>query len=208
MEEETPGIWIAREYLPATLIDLSHLGVEVPSGYLSKPTRLQLEARTPGNRSVVPIGSQVGGGFDFTTIYVMSKDRPVFSEMEPSAVESDRVAEVMVRILGSGFSGESEVLTSFQVGIGHAVNALKPVFVSDSELQLLIPSYLLRAGSSNAESLKLWVRNGDDQHVSDAQFLSLLASAAPHPARARQARVTSISPYPFPLMDFRSPDDC
>ncbi len=203
MEEEGPHVWTAREYLPATLVDLGHVSVQIPSGYLSKPTRLQLEAMRPGDVSAFPIGSQVGGGFDYVTIYVMSRDRPVFSRIEPSTVRFDDRAEVMVRILGNGFTVESQVLTSFRAG--DLSNALKPLFMSDRELQVMIPSYMLDTGGYADEPFNLWVRNSDDQHVSDPYLLTLPPTDELPLARVKPPSITSVSPYPVPLMDYRSP---
>jgi hypothetical protein len=206
IEEESPSVWIAHEYLPATLVDLSHVGVEVASGYLSKPTRLRLEAMSPGDDSEVTVGSQVDEGFfnrdfnqhNFITIYVMSKDRPIFSKIEPSAVEFEGEADQPARIFGSGFSAESRVLASFPDS-----TVLTPIFISDRELQLSIPSYLLT--SRGGEPLKLWVRNGDDQHISDPQFLSVLSSPESGSALAKQPWIKSVSPYPVPMMDSSGP---
>lgn len=210
MEEESPGVWIAREYLPATLVDLSHVGVEIPSGYLSKPTRLRLEAMSPGDDAEFTVGSQVDGGFfsrdfnqhNFITIDVMSKERPVFSKIEPSAVKFEGEADYSAGIFGSGFTAKSRVLASFPL-LNDDSNVLTPIFVSDRELQLSIPSYLLT--SRGGEPLDLWVRNGDDQHISDPQFMSLLGAPESGLARANQPWIKSVSPYPVPLMGSSGP---
>jgi hypothetical protein len=208
MEEESPNVWIAREYLPTTLVDLSHVGVEIPSGYLSKPTRLRLEAMSPGDDSKVTVGSQVDEGFfnrdfnehNFITIHVMSKDRPAFSKIEPSVVEFEGDADVPARIFGSGFTAGSRVLASFPVFDDSHV--LTPIFVSDRELQVSIPSYLL---AGRGQPLKLWVRNGDDQHISDPQFLSVRRTPESDSTRAKEPWIKSVSPYPVPLIDSKGP---
>ena len=206
MEQESPQVWIAREYLPVSMADLEHVSVQIPSLYLLKPTVLQLEAVRVGDDSVRPVGSQVGGGFGFITIYVMDKSRPVFSTVEPSVVSANDQAGVTVRIMGSGFTAESQVLTSFQVGIGHDTSDLKPILISSHELQVTIPSYLLRTASSSPdEAFRLWVRNGDDQHVSDPQTFTLLPTPEFPLAGSKRPAITSVSPYPVPLMDYRSP---
>jgi len=209
LEEESPGIWIAREYLPTTLVDLSHVGVEIPAGYLLKPTRLRLEAMSPGDDSEFTVGSQVDEGFfnrdfkqhNFITIYVTSKDRPAVSKIEPSAVQFVGDADVPARIFGSGFTAESRVLASFPVVV--AGYLLTPTFISDRELQLSIPSYL--TAGLGGEPLTLWVRNGDDQHISDPQFLSVVRAPEFGPTRAKQPWIKSASPYPVPLMDSSGP---
>jgi hypothetical protein len=208
MEQESPQVWIAREYLPVSVPDLEHVSVQVPSLYLLKPTVLQLEAVRVGDDSVRPVGSEVGGGSLFTTIYVMDKSRPVFSSIEPSVISATDQAGVTVRILGSGFAAESQVLTSFQVHVGHDSNALQPIFISSHELQVTLPSYLLRSASSSPdEPFRLWIRNGDDLHVSDPQTLTLLPSPKFPLVGASRPSITSVSPYPVPLMTQRSSTD-
>jgi hypothetical protein len=158
-----------------------------------------------GDDVVRPVGSQVGGGGAFTTIYVMSKNRPLFSTIEPSeASAADSKDGVTFRILGSGLTAESQVLTSFQVYFGDDRNALRPFSIAPHELQVTIPSYLLLDAASTLDShVQLWVRNGDDQHVSDPQSLRLLRTAEFPLPRAQQPSIISTSPYPVPLMDDR-----
>jgi hypothetical protein len=205
LEQEGPQTWIAREYLPAVLADLEHVYVQIPSRYLSKPTVLQLEAARVGD-TIRAVGSQAGGGVWGATIYVMSKDRPTFSFVEPAELIADQKSDVTVRILGSGFTDGSQVLTTFQGNVAHDSKALKQVFISSRELQVTIPSdLLLDAKSSPDGQVRLWVRNGDDRHVSDPQTLRLLPTAASPLAGVRPPSITSVSPYPVPLMDYRSP---
>jgi hypothetical protein len=66
------------------------------------------------------------------------------------------------------------------------------------------PSDYLRSGSSTLDAdFQLWVRNGDDQHVSDPQTLTLLPSPEFPLTGAKRPSITSVSPYPVPLMDQR-----
>ena len=206
MEHEGGETWIAREYLPGVLVDLQHIRVQIPSGYLAKPGILQLEATRVGNEVGRPVGSEVGGGASFATIYVMSKDRPSFSAIDPDEVSADDLKDgVTVRILGSGFTAESEVLTSFQVHVGHERDALKPFSITPHEMQVKIPSSLFEGTSLPGNQALLWVRNGDDQHVSDPQGLRLLSSLESPVAGAKVPLIASTFPYPVPLMDSQSP---
>jgi hypothetical protein len=200
-EQESPQIWIAREFLPAALTDLRHISVQIPAGYLSKPTALRLGAVRVGDESLFHLGTQEGSVGPSMNIRVMSKDRPVFSGMEPSAASTGNQAGATLRILGSGFTTESQVLVSEGGGIDFA-SALKPLFLSSSELQVTVRDDQLRTGSSTADAdFQLWVRNGDDQHVSDPQTLTLLPTPEFPLAGTRRPSITSVSPYPVPLMD-------
>jgi hypothetical protein len=133
--------------------------------------------------------------------------RPRNATIEPSEVSAANSKDgVTFRILGSGFTAESQVLTSFQVHFGDDRNALRPFSIAPHELQVTIPSYLLLDAASTLDShVQLWVRNGDDQHVSDPQSLHLLRTAEFPLPRAQQPSIISTSPYPVPLMDDRSP---
>ena len=214
MEEESPDVWIAREYLPATLIDLSHVGVDIPSGYLSEPTRLRIKAMSSSDTAEVPVGSQVEDGsdsnlktFNFKTIYVMSKDRPVLSKIEPSVVKWERDLDAPARLFGSGFTAESRVLASMD-DIFDRYDVLTPILISDRELKLSIPSWVLTGPGD--EPLRLWVRNGDDRHISDPQFLSVDRTEFGWEGRAGSGGrkwpwIRSVSPYPVPLMDKNGP---
>ena len=185
-EKEASGIWIAREDLSGTLADLQHMMVQIPPGYLSRPTVLKL-------------GSSV-------TVYVMSKDRPVLSSIDPTAMSADSAAAgINVRLLGSGFGPESRVVTVFADNI-HDLST-KTIFVSSSELQVSVdPAYSgVSSDSTRTEGIQFWVSNGDDLHVSDPQELRILPTEK-HPLRSRPVpSIISTSPYPVPLMDSGSP---
>jgi hypothetical protein len=201
MEEEAPGIWASREYITASLVDLGHVSIQIAEGYLSKPTRLRLEAVRPGDVSLMPVGSQTNGGSSYTTIYVMGHDRPILSKIEPSAVSRSDQTQLTVRILGSGFTPESQILASFESDMIHDVSVLKPLFVSEHELQIAIPPDLAKRTNVDYERLRLWVRNGDHEHVSDSQPITLIESGED---TWKRPSIAAVSPYPVPLIDYRS----
>jgi hypothetical protein len=139
------------------------------------------------------------------TIYVMSKDRPSLSSVEPSEVSSDKTTGAAVRILGNGFTKTSQVLAGFEFRTGERNDVLTPFFVSPHEIQVTIPSTLLRPLSYASDGrLQLWVRNDDDKHVSNPQAVRVEPATDAH-LKPRKPSITSISPYPVPLMDYRSP---
>jgi hypothetical protein len=55
-EQESAAVWIAREYLTGRLVDLEHVQVEIPAGYLSRPTALKLE---PIPRGLIAPGNEI-----------------------------------------------------------------------------------------------------------------------------------------------------
>jgi hypothetical protein len=204
-EQESPQVWIAREFLPAVLTDLRHISVQIPTGYLLKPTALRLRAVRVGDESLYHLGTQEGGVGPSMTIRAMSKDRPVFTGTEPSQVSAGDQGGAVIRILGGGFNAESQVLVSVQGGIDFS-SALKPIFMSPNELHVTVPSYLLRSASSALDAdFQLWVQNGDNQHVSDPQTLTLLPTPEYPLAGAKRASISSVSPYPVSLLDQQNP---
>jgi hypothetical protein len=57
----------------------------------------------------------------------------------------------------------------------------------------------------NENHILIWVRNGDNQHVSHAQILVLLPTTKFPVTMATLPSISSTSLYPIPLMDYRSP---
>jgi hypothetical protein len=121
--------------------------------------------------------------------------------MEPSTASAGNQTGATLRILGSRFTTDSQVLVSEGGGIDFT-SALKPTFLSSSELHVTLRDDQLRTGSSSLyANFQLWVRNGDDQHISDPKTLTLLPTPEFPFAGAKRPSITSVSPYPVPLMD-------
>jgi len=207
LEQEGPHSWVAREYRPASLVDLHHLRVRIPARYLSKPTVLQLVAMGLDHETF-PIGSHSGGWSEseHATIYVTSKNRPLLSSIEPSELSIvDAESGVTIRVFGDGFTAESQVLTGPYVGKPDALT-LESLFISPNHLQVTIPPDLWRSAMfRNEDHVLIWVRNGDNQHISDPKTLVLLPTTKFPVTIARQPSITSTSVYPIPLMDYRNP---
>jgi hypothetical protein len=196
LEEENPQVWIVREFLPGVPADLEHISVQIPSGYLLKPTVLRLEAVRAGDESGYQVGMQAGGNFGYAAVHVMSKDRPIFTSIEPSRISAGNQTGAAVRILGDGFTNESQVLVSEGGGIQFSY-PLKPVFISPNELQ--IRDDQLGRFTPDGDS-QVWVQNGDDRHVSDSQTLTWLPTPEFPLAGAKRYSITSVLPYPVPLI--------
>jgi hypothetical protein len=204
-EQQPSGTWIAREDLSGVLVDLEHVSVEVPPGYLSRPTVLNLESMPPG--LVSPGDQKYPRCCSSITVNVMSKDRPVLSEIDPKEISADSLTDgVTVRLSGSGFGPESSTVVDLDGDVPDF--AKKTVFVSPNELLVTVDRDFLHGYSDarKADRFQFRVRNSDDFHVSDTQELRILPTAQ-HPAKNESVPlITSTSPYPVPLMDFQSPD--
>jgi hypothetical protein len=208
-EQQTSGIWIARENLSGALVDLQHATVEIPSDYFSQPTVLNLQSMppgviTPGEQTAPPPPPPWTGSI---TVHVMSKDRPVLSSIDPTEVSGNGLTDgVTARLLGSGFGPESRALVDLDGDVPDF--ATKTVFISPNELDVTVDGTYLAtsSGSTSVDRFQFRVRNGDDLHVSDIQELRILPTAK-HPSHGEIGPVvSSTSPYPVPLMDFQSPD--
>jgi hypothetical protein len=82
---------------------------------------------------------------------------------------------------------------------------LKPVFISNDELRVHLPSERLVIDHrwSASRPIRLWVANDDVFHISEAQEVRVLESVhfPHHPSGDPVASITHISPYPVPLID-------
>lgn len=201
-EQDSGGLWLAREYLPVELVDLQHVRVQIPPGYLSRPTVLGLSAERADAEEA--IGSDVGPPPQ--TLYVMNKDSPVLASVEPSEVSADEAEKgtVTVRLRGSGFKSSSRVTLSLENANDLDQGGLKAEFVSANELRIELPAqyFLIDDKWSVTSPVRLWVANDDVLHVSEPQEIRVSPSAhfPPYPSPAPVALVTEISPYPVPLM--------
>ncbi len=164
-EQDGGGLWLAREYLPIDLVDLNHLRVEVPAGYLSRPTVLGLTAERSGSKT--PPGNEVGPPPE--TLYITSKDSPVFSSVEPSEVSADEADKgtVTVRLHGRGFKPSSRVTLSLENARDLDQGGLKPEFISANELRIDLPSqyFMVDHKWSVVRPVRLWVANDDVLHI-------------------------------------------
>ena len=201
-ERESSNTWIAREYLIGVLADLQHSRVQIPGGYFSRSTILMLEPMPPG---VVSPGSEVAPPWPAITIYVASRDRPLVSAVDPAEMSADSLSDgIAVRLLGSGFAPESKVIVKSDEGVLDF--ATITVFASPNELRVGIdPRELQGYSHLISEEIEFSVKNGDDLHVSDGKILHILPTAT-RPLRSNPIpTITSVSPYPVPLMDAHSP---
>jgi hypothetical protein len=202
-EQDAGGLWLAREYLPIDLVDLNHLRVHVPAGYLSRPTVLGLTAERSGSET--PPGNEVGPPVQ--TLYITSKDSPVFSSVEPSEVSADEAEKgtVTVRLHGSGFRPSSRVTLSLENARDLDQGGLKPEFISANELRIDLPAqhFVIDNKWSAIRPIHLWVANDDVLHISEAQEVRVSPSEhfPAYPSQAPVAVITQISPYPVPLME-------
>ncbi|HVO80072.1 MAG TPA: hypothetical protein VMT28_05045 [Terriglobales bacterium] len=203
-EQTADERWVAREYLPADLVDLHHVRVQIPQAYLRRPAVLGLAAAQPDYEEAP--GSEVRPPQQ--TLYVVSKDSPILSSVEPSEVDSDEVEEgggLTVRLRGSGFTPGSRVAMSLENARGLAHGGLKPVFISNDELRVHLPAERLVIDHkwSASRPIRLWVGNDDVFHISEAQEVRVSESVhfPHHPSGDPVASITHISPYPVPLID-------
>jgi hypothetical protein len=202
-EQDGGGLWLARQYLPVELVDLQHVRVQIPPGYLSRPAILGLNAERAGSEK--EIGSDVG--LPAQTLYVTNKDSPVLDSVEPSEVSADEAEKgaVTVHLHGSGFKSSSRVALSLENASDLEQGGLQPEFISANELRIDLPTqYFVIDGKWNAvRPVRLWVANDDVLHISEPQEIRISPSAhlPSYPSQALLPVITQISPYPVPLME-------
>jgi hypothetical protein len=160
IEQESSGIWIAREYLSGVLADLQHATVQIPVGYLARPTVLKLEPAPLGSFA---IGSEVAPEWRSVTVYVKSKDQPDVGRatdiqpevLEPSRgptirsvspypvplMDGDSPIFVELKIYGEGFRKDQYVVLSNGEVAGVK---LETEYISSQELHAQLPRELWR----------------------------------------------------------------
>lgn len=196
--------WIFREYLNTEAIDLRHIKVTVPFGYLGRPGVYGLVGQDASFEMDANALSKLTPQQE---LYVASKDSPVISSVEPSSVRSDAAKkdDVEVTLRGRGFTKESLAVfgtaSAVQMGLGGG----DADFVSSQELQAKIPYYLLTVGPfASNEPIRGWVTDDNTLKISEPVEIQVLPAPSQKVA-PRAAAINSVSPFPIPLMDARSP---
>jgi len=196
-ENALPKDKASPTYLYSRTPDLRHVEVTIPSDLLKKPGVLMLYAKDSWEAK----DAELGKG---QKIIVASKDSPVIDSIEPNALRccESRESDVTVVLRGRGFTEHSEVIFEDDQYAHSEVT-----FVSSHELRVTIPGYKLKSNAgyaTRATPLMLTVENAPLQLSAPAE-LPVLPSAEfkrdPLPAAIR-----AITPYPVPMMDFRSPE--
>jgi len=196
--------WIFREYLNIEVIDLRHIKVTVPFGYLVRPGVYGLVGQDASFEMDANALSKLTPQQE---LYVASKDSPVISSVEPSSVRSDAAKrdDVEVTLRGRGFTKESLAVfgtaSTVQMGLGGG----DADFVSSQEIHAKIPYYLLTVGPfASNEPIRGWVTDDNTLKISEPVEIQVLPAPAQKVA-PRAAAINSVSPFPIPLMDAHSP---
>jgi hypothetical protein len=159
MEQESAAVWIGREYLTGRLTDLQHVQVEIPAGYLSRPTALKLE---PVPQGLIAPGSEVAPDRNSVTVYITSSDAiavgsagpaetlaesstgPSISSVSPYPVplmDSEAPVSVELKVYGDNFRKDQHAVLSN----GDVTDVqLKTTYVSAHELHVQLPRDLWR----------------------------------------------------------------
>jgi hypothetical protein len=190
----------ALSYLPSKTLDLRHIRATIPKEFLAKPGILEASAEDKAN----PFPSKRSHPPE-VKIIVVSKDSPRLNSIEPPELRADAAEgsedhKAAVVLRGSGFTKDSDIAFGYDPTSMSSLMA-DVNFVSPTELRAQIPAHELKDFSG--VSLRLSVFN-DNLHFSEPRALHVLptAKAKPEPL---PAFIRSISPYPVPMMDYRSP---
>jgi len=193
-EDASPESKASRNYLYSRTIDLRHVEVTMPSDLADKPGLFTAYAKDSWE------GNQAEGARTGQKIIVVGKDSPVVDSVEPQALSccsSD--ASLVVR--GSRFTQHSKVRFGDDTSLREEVT-----FVSPSELHVMIPADRLTDSSgryARATPVMLSVTN-DPFHFSGPAAVGVLPSAK-FKRQPLTAVINAVTPYPVPMLDFRSP---
>ena len=193
-ENASPESKASRNYLYSRTVDLRHVEVTMPSDLADKPGLFTAYARDSWE------GRPVVGAGTGQKIIVASKDSPVVDSVEPHALSCCR-SDASLVIRGSGFTQHSQVQFGDDISLGEEVT-----FVSPSELHVTIPGDRLTDSSgqyARATPVMLSVTN-DPRHFSAPVAVEVLPSAK-FKRQPLTAVINAITPYPVPMMDYRSP---
>jgi IPT/TIG domain len=196
--------WIFRDYLNTETIDLRHIKVTVPSAYLLKPGLYGLvgqdasfEMDADGLSKLTPEQE----------LYVVSKDSPVISSVEPSSVRSDagEKDDIPVTLRGTGFTKESRAVFGTASSVERGLGGGDADFVSSQEIRAKIPSYLTILGPyANNEPIRVWVTDDNTLKISEPREIAVVPAPS-QKAAPMAAAINSVTPFLIPLMDAHSP---
>jgi hypothetical protein len=196
--------WIFRDYLNTETIDLRHIKVTVPSAYLLKPGLYGLvgqdasfEMDADGLSKLTPEQE----------LYVVSKDSPVISSVEPSSVRSDagEKDDIPVTLRGTGFTKESCAVFGTASSVERGLGGGDADFVSSREIRAKIPSYLTILGPyANNEPIRVWVTDDNTLKISEPREIAVVPAPS-QKAAPMAAAINSVTPFLIPLMDAHSP---
>jgi hypothetical protein len=196
--------WIFRDYLNTETIDLRHIKVTVPSAYLLKPGLYGLvgqdasfEMDADGLSKLTPEQE----------LYVVSKDSPVISSVEPSSVRSDagEKDDIPVTLRGTGFTKESRAVFGTASSVERGLGGGDADFVSSREIRAKIPSYLTILGPyANNEPIRVWVTDDNTLKISEPREIAVVPAPS-QKAAPMAAAINSVTPFLIPLMDAHSP---
>jgi hypothetical protein len=161
--ENPPSKWIPVRYLEAHYIDITHIRVSLSPEDLAEPAILEVRAQNPNGPPANPsLGlydlSQVKPEFFDTypmiqMIYVVSKESPVLTFVEPSALSAGSADEpALVTLHGNGFTPRSRVAYGISDPLHHKPGP-PDLFISPQELRIHV--------SAAAGPVPIWVL-GDD----------------------------------------------
>jgi hypothetical protein len=195
--------WIFREYLNTEAIDFRHVKVTILPTYLRKPTVLGLIGQ---DASFVMNDKELSTLLPKQEIYVVSKESPMITSLEPSSLRADaKDDDLEVTVRGSGFTKESKVVFGTESAVDMGLDGGDAEFISPQEIRSYIPSYFLMPNGIyvNNERVRVWVTDDDALKISEPKYIEVIPTR-PLKIFPKRAAINSITPFPVPLMGAQS----
>jgi hypothetical protein len=191
--------WRLRHYLPTTYLGFDHVRVTLPTEDVSHPAELTLMALAPDQ----DVEAQVRHPKGTRTIFVVSKDGPVLDAVDPESLPA-RPQRVVITLRGRGFSPRSRIVYFDRPDDGRGQAA---EFVSPTELRVEIDVKPEAGGFYYTGSLPVSVIDGDDlMRWSESRIIESVPLVGGKVKNYTRPSIRSVSPYPIPVFDDRSPD--
>jgi hypothetical protein len=184
----TESKWTVAAEVPMTNLDFGHARVTLPAVFLSRPRLLALQ---PFLDDVSPLfGPEKKSWVRPNVLYVVAADSPVIDSIEPRSIATTD-EDLTVTVRGSGFSPDSLIARaddSFEAA----------TFVSPTMLQ-----FQLIHAPAREVPLTIWIADADFRRMAEPKSIDVHAGPGRRPLPS--PRIRSITPYPIPLLDYRSP---
>ena len=192
------GAWCENHFVHSEVLDLSHARITVDGQCLRRPGFLYVSPDEDKDHSA--------------WIHVAGPKSPVLRSVSPAKLPADLPQDQLVLVLrGSGFTPQSQVYTGLLPTANTLTQSQLPLdteYVSPTELRAHVDSgYGNDPVGRVGDTLRIWVVGSEERfELSEPRDIPIVRAPG-DTTRKTSAVITSISPFPIPLMDRHSPEE-